>query len=283
MHARGLRPGSALVQHRSLAFVPAGKAHLMADRDMVIEKPRRLNGFVADFSSPRINLLDGFELRVGARAVDVPRSCQRLVALLALWDRPVERALVSGTLWPDSDTEHANASLRSALWRLPGGGSPIVVANRGQVMLDAGVSVDYREAVWWSRQVITGDADLVSSAWSIGEAGEVLPGWYDEWVLAARERFRQMRLHALEALCEQLAGIGRFAEALAAGLSAVALEPLRETAHRQVIAVHLQEGNHVEALRQYRSFERLLDDELGLEPSATLTSMVCGAAASAAG
>lgn len=234
-----------------------------------------------DFGAPRVRVIDGFELRIGPDAVDVPRSCQRLVAFLALWDRPMLRSFVSGSLWPESDTDHANACLRSTLWRLlSGDAAPIVVAKRGHVALDSRVRVDYREAVAWSQQVISQDAGSLGTGWSAGEvgplAGDVLPDWYDEWALLARERFRQMRLHALESLCEQLATAGRFAEALAAGLGAVSIEPLRETAHRRVIAVHLQEGNPVEALRQYRTYERLLMDELGLRPSPVLTSMVYG-------
>jgi DNA-binding SARP family transcriptional activator len=71
-----------------------------------------------------------------------------------------------------------------------------------------------------------------------------------------------------------LAAVGRFGEALLAGLGAVAIEPLRESAHRRVIAVHLLEDNHVEAIRQYRSYERLLHEELSLRPSAALVSML---------
>ena len=39
--------------------------------------------------------------------------------------------------------------------------------------------------------------------------GELLPDWYDDWVLLERERFRQLRLHALDALCDDLTRAGR--------------------------------------------------------------------------
>lgn len=226
-----------------------------------------------------VRLIDGFEVRVGARVVALPRSCQRLVAFLALWERPVLREFVSGNLWPDSDIEHANASLRSTLWRLSTGRhDQIVIAGAGNLALDPSVGVDYREALGWSHAVLGKAADALPAQWTLTEisalSGEVLPDWYDEWVLLARERFRQLRLHALESLCEQLAAVGRFGEALLAGLGAVAIEPLRESAHRRVIAVHLQEDNQVEALRQYRSYERLLHEQLSLRPSAALRAML---------
>jgi DNA-binding SARP family transcriptional activator len=60
---------------------------------------------------------------------------------------------------------------------------------------------------------------------------------------------------------------GRGGEALEAGLISVEGEPLRESAHRALIRVHLAEGNAGEAVRQYRLCERLLREHLGVEPS----------------
>jgi DNA-binding SARP family transcriptional activator len=51
-------------------------------------------------------------------------------------------------------------------------------------------------------------------------------------------------------------------------------EPLRESAHRAVIEVHLAEGNPGEALRQYDLYRRLLRVELGLSPSQAIRSLV---------
>jgi DNA-binding SARP family transcriptional activator len=104
--------------------------------------------------------------------------------------------------------------------------------------------------------------------------GDLLPGWYDDWVLFERERLRQLRLHALETLALALAAEGRFAAAVEAGLAAIRTEPLRESAHRVVVRVHLAEGNLTEALRQYELCRRLFRAELGLEPSALLTDLV---------
>ena len=109
---------------------------------------------------------------------------------------------------------------------------------------------------------------------AIVEGGELLPDWYDDWVLIERERFRQLRLYALEALCTDLAAVGSYASAVEVGLACVAAEPLRESAHRALIAIHLAEGNRGEAIRQYRLYRTLVLRELGLTPSAELQSMV---------
>ena len=44
-------------------------------------------------------------------------------------------------------------------------------------------------------------------------SGEVLPGWYDDWVLVEAEDWRQLRLHALETLADRLAAAGCWGQA----------------------------------------------------------------------
>src|SRR6266702_3475376 len=81
--------------------------------------------------------------------------------------------------------------------------------------------------------------------------GELLPDWNaDDWILVERERLRQLSLHGLDAICTRLLALHRYCEAVEAGLAAVRSEPLRESAHRMLIAVHLAEGNYNEALRR---------------------------------
>jgi DNA-binding SARP family transcriptional activator len=70
-------------------------------------------------------------------------------------------------------------------------------------------------------------------------------------VVFERERFHQLRIHALESLCDQLAASRRYVQAEQAGLAAISGEPLRESAHRALIRVYLREGNRGEAIRQY--------------------------------
>jgi DNA-binding SARP family transcriptional activator len=103
---------------------------------------------------------------------------------------------------------------------------------------------------------------------------DVLPDWDDDWALLERERFRQIRLHALERRCDLLTARGRISEAIEAGLTVVAAEPLRESAHRALIRAHLAEGNRAEALRQFELYRRLMRDDLGLDPSPEIAALV---------
>jgi DNA-binding SARP family transcriptional activator len=215
----------------------------------------------------RLSLLGSFELVCACGRVRLPMSGQRLVAFLALHDRPLQRLYVASVLWLDTPEERACANLRSALWRLHRCDPGLVDTVGQELRLSPKVAVDLREAeaaAYRILEVCEPDEKRFEPAQL---SDDLLPDWYDDWVLLERERFRQVRLHALDTLCERLTTGGRLEEALEAGLSAVAAEPLRESAHRAVVRVHLAEGNTAEAIRQYRLCRRLLKEQLGVEPS----------------
>jgi DNA-binding SARP family transcriptional activator len=102
----------------------------------------------------------------------------------------------------------------------------------------------------------------------------LLPGWYDEWVLLAQEQFRQLQLHVLEVAGEELLSREKPVPALWAALDAVDAEPLRESAHRLVIRIHIAEGNISEAIRHYLRYSSLLHEELGVQPTKQLQELV---------
>ena len=103
---------------------------------------------------------------------------------------------------------------------------------------------------------------------------DLLPDWYDDWLVTERERIRQLRLHMFERCACELIDQGRMAEAIQIGLRGIAMDPLRESAHRVVVIAHLAEGNVGEALSQYRRFAEVLDRELGLTPSERIDGLV---------
>jgi DNA-binding SARP family transcriptional activator len=239
---------------------------LMAD--MVIEHNGHPGpGLVAPGRLVRLGLLHGFQLQCAEGEVDLPLSSQRVLAFLALQLRPQTRCYVAATLWMNFDEQRAGASLRSALWRINRCGHPLVAADARALRLMPDVIVDLRDSTRSARQVLRGEAK--GGAVRVDEltAGDLLPGWYDEWVVTEREHFRQLRLHALEKLCEQLTDEGEFGQAVEAGLAAVSGEPLRESAHRVLIRAYLEEGNRGEAIRQYEACRQVLRRELGIDPS----------------
>lgn len=235
--------------------------------------------------STELSLLRGFELRSEGTPIALPLAAQKLVAFVALHAGPVPRGFVAGSLWPSVDEERAHGSLRSALWRLRTAGRNVIDGALDMLALAADLSVDVRRGRDLAQAILDGsglpadrpaasacarpsDVELLSK--------DLLPGWYDDWVLLEAERWRYVRLHALEALAPRLAAAGRFCDALMVALEAVRADPLRESAHAALIGVHLAEGNVSEALRQYERFAEILRAELGIQPSYRLRGLVSG-------
>jgi DNA-binding SARP family transcriptional activator len=232
----------------------------------------------AHISLLHLHLLGAFQLILNHRVVPVTIGSQRLIAFLALHDRLLPRMYVAGVLWPDVPTGRANANLRAGLWRLP---TPcrLVIEQSARYLRLADIAVDLRGATALAERLLDRSQPCANGQLDSGArmelSAELLPTWYDEdWVLVERERFHQLRLHALEALCDRLITAGRYGEAIDAGLAVVAAEPLRESAHRALIKAHLAEGNQGEAYRQYQLCCEILRDELGVEPSNALRALL---------
>ena len=230
----------------------------------------------------RLTLLGGFGLVKGAGEVVLPLSAQRLVALLALRGRPLSRAYLAGLLWSEYPVKRSMADLRTALWRVNHAGVPVVSTPGMRLHLAAQVEVDVQTLLEFGCAA-PGDparaADATARPTWLDLSLDLLPDWYDDWLIDDRESIRQLRLHALENLADALSRQGRYAEAIQAALAAVRLEPLRETAHAALIRAHLAEGNRSEALRQFSRCRDLLAAELGVEPSQAIWQLLSPAPA----
>src|SRR6266496_2930749 len=225
-----------------------------------------------------VDVLGQFRLLRGMSVVRVPRASQRLLAFLALRGRIVERSALAGALWPEASEPHAYSSLRAALTRLQRTARMAVTASQLELGLAEGVTVDLQHAKALARRLLDpavppAPGDLGASA-VMALSADLLPDWYDDWVLVEAEDWRQLRLHALEALARHLTAAGRWGEAAVAAGAAVRAEPLRETAHAALIQVHLAEGNQSEAMREFARYRTLLHAELGLEPTPRLRRLV---------
>lgn len=231
----------------------------------------------ADPQKPvHLGLLGGFRLRIEADEVPLPMNAQRLVSFLAIHPQPLLRAFVGGSLWGHSTERRAAGSLRSALWRLRHPTYTLVALTSDHITLSPTVAVDLREGEALAHRVLdtTQDLDDVAELNEEVLSADLLPDWTEDWVLMERERYHQLRLRALETLCQRLTKKERFGQAVQAGIAAVAGEPLRESARRALIEAHLAARNVAAALREYEQFRRLLHDELGLNPSEELRRLV---------
>jgi DNA-binding SARP family transcriptional activator len=223
-----------------------------------------------------IHLLDEPYVTDGPRRLEVPYGSKRLLAFVAIRRRRVQRCHAAGTLWPLVTEERSSGNLRTALWRLRQAGIDVLATDKWTLAVRTDVSIDSHLMNNWATQVIEGtavDTDL-SVPRGCADALDLLPGWYDDWMLMEREWLRQRVLRALEVLSERLARAGRLGDAVEAAMLAVTAEPLRESAQRVLIEAHVAEGNLAEAHRRYRMYRELTRRELGIDPSGELLAIL---------
>ncbi|PZG14304.1 transcriptional regulator [Micromonospora craterilacus] len=239
---------------------------------MAADPPTPTTGPCPD-AEVRLHLLGGFRLAHGGTPVVVPRGLQRVIALIGL--RPgATRSHLAGLLWPEAAEERALSSLRTALWRLRQDPYCPLTTTADTIRLDPAVRVDVDKLVDTAARIRDGQAPADAAEALAAGRHDLLPGWYDDWVLADRERLRQLRLHMLEQMAGQHLAAGRHGEALEAALEAMAAEPLRETPHRLVVRIHLAEGNAFEAVHAFYVYRDLLLRELRLEPSPAMSALL---------
>jgi DNA-binding SARP family transcriptional activator len=222
-----------------------------------------------------LQLLGAFELRTAGRPVALPPTAQRVLAFIALADQPLSRGYVGGALWPERTDARAAANLRTAVWRLQTADPRLLsITNNRRLSIAEAVEIDYRRRSSLARGVLKDEPVDPATLETLCRPGELLPDWYDDWLDLERERYRLLRVSALEHVAERLSQLGSYGDAAAAGLAAVASDPLRETAHRALIRVFLAEGNAFEALRQFELYRELSLRHIGLEPSDQTTRLV---------
>lgn len=248
---------------------PTARTRSAADVVRVAARPARATAVHA------LRLLGGFELTVDGTPVRVPSALERAVALLALRGR-CGRSRLAGTLWPDTTELRVMANLRTGIWRINQVAPGIVVSRHDALTLADDVDVDVTRLVEAARAVLEGAPGIPHEPSLQYVEGDLLPDWTDDWLTVDRERLRQLRLHVLETLAGRLAAEGLFGMAMEAALAALRSEPLRESAHRAVIRIHLAEGNLAEAVAAYKQCRAMLARDIGVAPSPETTRLVSG-------
>jgi DNA-binding SARP family transcriptional activator len=222
-----------------------------------------------------LSLLGAWRLRHRGTPVTVATREQRLIACLGLLGCR-HRSFLAGLLWPRSSEAQAAGNLRTSVWCISHTFPRLLRTGPDTLELEDSVRVDVKAL---QRQVAAIQTEPAESRIpdsyleSLGRA-DLLPGWYDDWVVFEQERVRQVRLGALEFLARQHLAAGEPGRAVIAALSAASIEPLRESAHLLLVQAHLAAGNRAAAVRAYSIFSGRLFNELGVPPSDQLSGLV---------
>lgn len=229
-----------------------------------------------------VHMLGGFHIRVGHEEVvgfDQTRLRLLLAYLLLHRRAPVARQQLAFAFWPDSPDAQALNNLRTLLTRLR---QVLPEANR---CIDSTFStIQWRDDASYQLDVAEFEDALQQGSIAAEQAnssdtirafqaavdlytGDLLPGFYDEWLIPEQERLRQAYLDALDRLAALLEGKRRYKEALGIAQRLVRADPLHEAVYRQLMQLHLALGNRAAALRVYHACATILRHELGVDPS----------------
>ena len=211
------------------------------------------------------------------------QTLQPLLAWLVLNRKKTHaREALTELFWGEQRGDRARRCLSTALWRLkqalePDGIQPgaylistaatVGFNNQSEHWLDVAA---FEEGVGLLRTL--GPATGTAQDWRRAESaignytGDLLEGFYEDWAIRERERLRLLYLDSLATLLSHYSQADAHDDALRCGQQILALDPLREDIHRELIRLHLQRSHRALALHQYEQCRAVLADELGVEP-----------------
>lgn len=236
----------------------------------------------------RIQLLGGLRVYQGQREITQFRT-QKTAALLAYLayhlPRGHPRDVLIGLLWPEGSAESSRHNLSVALSSLRRDLEPpgvpdgaVLVTNRFSVGLaPAAVTTDVWEfeAGLRAARSVSGSEERIALLVQAVDLhrGELLPGFYDDWIPPEQHRLRSLLLQTLEQLSAELEQAAEYERALFYALRAAHTDPLHETAHRAVMRLHAAMGQPAAALRHYEELAAHLKAELNAAPAAATRAL----------
>jgi DNA-binding SARP family transcriptional activator len=232
-----------------------------------------------------IHLLGDFLLVSGdspVTTVTVPRVQSLLAYLVLHRSTPQNRSHLAFLLWPDSTEAQAHTNLRQLLYHLrqslPDADQFLSASKQSLQWLPANAdgtfTLDIQEMEQALAQAEQAEQrqDMTTMRQSLEQVlhlyrGDLLPSCYDEWVVPERDRLRQVFLQAAERLIALLEEEREYSAAIQAAQQLLRQDPLHEATYRQLMRLYALRGDRAAALRVYYTCTKLLDRELGTEPS----------------
>ncbi len=208
-----------------------------------------------------------------------------LLAYLTMTRQSRSRDELATLLWPDFDQTSARASLRRVVAALKKGiGPEWLKADRDLIGVDpdADIRVDVEDVTYHIDECKTHGHSPVEicqaclaplSAAVALYRGDFMEGFslrdsanFEEWQLLQSESLRRTVSAALSQLVYGHSIQREFDLAIAHARRWLALDPLNEAAHRDLMRLYTWSGQHATALSQYRACKEILERELGLAP-----------------
>ncbi len=192
------------------------------------------------------------------------------------------REKLAGLLWEKQSATQSKNYLRRTLWQLQ-------AALKNQEGTDSLIQIDSDWIQFNCTDCLWSDVVVFESAFNqcngklgaalketavkqLAEAvqmykGDLLEGWYQDWCLFERERFRQMLLMMIDKLMVYFESVGAYEIAISHGMEILRYDLANERTHRKMMRLLFLCGDRTGALRQYERCKKILNAELGVQPS----------------
>lgn len=237
-------------------------------------------------TSWQVHLFGQFECVQGELPTHLPASsdARGLLAYLFLHKgRAYPRSVLAALIAPDYPEAQARHALSQALWHIRRALPGLLETDSNQAGISAliDIQVDAIEFEALVKTHLAGRSQPSAVLADLKRAieqyrGDLLEGYYNDWVLLERERLRELYLQALERLVTVYKTALQYQQALVTAQRLVDADPLNENAHREVMRLYHYLGCPAEALRQYEICQEILRREFGLLPE-TETSEIARA------
>lgn len=235
-----------------------------------------------------ISLLGPWQMS-GGPTKEPRRKEQGLLAYLAMEaDQPHSRDSLVGLFWPELPPSDARNNLRVALSRLKRhlGDSISLETTRHTIRFipDSPIQFDVTQFLKLINNTNEHEHPSLAACQPCRERlkqavelyrGEFLAGFFledclafEEWLFVWRERLHVQMLKQLDRLVQVAESSEHFAEAERYARRQIELDPLHESAHRQLMRALAAQGQRSAALNQFQTCTTVLRDELGIEPEA---------------
>jgi len=227
--------------------------------------------------SIEIRLFGTPSIKIDGESVPLPSlsiSRKLLVYLFLHKEQVHPRSRLLFILAPEQPESRGRRILSRALWDLrralpieliEAQGDHIQIDEKLPIWID---TISFSQAAaeqLKAKELTSEDAEAIRESIAFYR-GELLEGFYDDWVFTRRDAFKEHYLQMLWRLSMWEKQQGNYQEALDCLHPLVEAEPLRESGHREMMRLYLALGRPDAALQQYETCCRVLEEEFGLEP-----------------
>ena len=224
--------------------------------------------------SLKIFLLGQFKLLINDSPIELPsRPAQSLLAYLALNAGVTHRReKLASLLWPEATESNARSYLRQALWRIRKS-----LKSRSLQWEDF-LEVNEIDVTFIIHADYWLDADVLLKAVEPEQVEtlieivnlyreELLPGFYDEWVVSERNRLQAAYHQKMRLLLDGLVHNEQWHKVIEWGEQWIRLDYAPEAAYRAMMQAHAELGDMGMVHTTFQRCTEAINHELDLEPS----------------